>query len=180
VLEGHQVGLTLLLALLAVVFLRGFREASGLATWLAVPCLLLNLVVMGRGAMEIVEHPEHLAAWERALTLRGDPMALVVMSLLTFPKLALGLSGFDTGVSVMPLVAGTREEDAGHVPPPTERIRATGHLLTGAAVIMSVFLVGSSLVASMLIDEATYTGEAFGATGAVHPSCRARVRRGYT
>ncbi len=163
VLEGHQVGLTLLLlAMLAIVFLRGFREAIGLATWLAVPYLLLNLVVIGRGALEILRHPEHLAAWTRALELRGDPTALVVMSLLTFPKLALGLSGFETGVSVMPLVAGTREEDAGHAHPPVERIRATGHLLTGAAVIMSGFLIGSSLVATMLIDEATYTGDASG------------------
>ncbi|MEN9786099.1 MAG: hypothetical protein RLZZ299_1363 [Pseudomonadota bacterium] len=162
-LEGHQVGLTLLLlAMLAVVFLRGFREAIGLATWLAVPYLLLNLVVVGRGAWEIAEHPEHLAAWTRALALRGDPTALVMLSLLTFPKLALGLSGFETGVSVMPLVAGTREEDAGRVHPPAERIRATGHLLTGAAVIMSGFLIGSSLVSTMLIDEATYKGEASG------------------
>ena len=39
--------------MLAAVFLKGFREAIGLASAAAVPYLLLNLVVLGRGALEI-------------------------------------------------------------------------------------------------------------------------------
>src|SRR4029450_3675195 len=54
-----RVGLTIgFLALLAVVFLRGFREAIGLAGVVAVPYLVLNLVVLIRGLWEILEHPE--------------------------------------------------------------------------------------------------------------------------
>ena len=75
-------------------------------------------------------------------------------SVLTFPKLALGLSGFETGVTVMPLIAGEANVPAGT--PPLARIRNTGRLLTAAAVIMSVFLLGSSLATTVLIPETAW------------------------
>ncbi len=165
-LEGHQVSLTLvLLALLALVFLKGFREAIGLATWLAVPYLVLNLVVVVRGGMEILAHPELVANWRAALTLRGDPTALLLASLLTFPKLALGLSGFETGVSVMPLVHGSDTETRERTLPPVARIANTRKLLVAAAVIMSFFLIASSFVATLLIPVTAYDTEAAAAAG---------------
>ena len=86
---------------------------------------------------------------------------MVGVALLVFPKLALGLSGFETGVAVMPHVEGdptdTEERPAG-------RIRGTKRLLTTAAVIMSVFLVTSSFVTTLLIppDEFQPGGQANG------------------
>ena len=68
--------------------------------------------------------------------------------LLVFPKLALGLSGFETGVAVMPLVRGDRGR---HAESPAGRIRNTRRLLTTAALIMSVLLIGSSFVTTVLI-----------------------------
>jgi len=65
-------------------------------------------------------------------------MMLGVAALL-FPKLALGLSGFETGVVVMPLVKGSRSDTEEQ--PTTGRIRNTRKLLTAAAVIMSFFLI---------------------------------------
>ena len=62
---------------------------------------------------------------------------------LVFPKLALGLSGFETGVVVMPLVKGDPDDDPDH---PIGRIRNTKRLLRTAALIMSVMLIGSSIV----------------------------------
>lgn len=162
-LEGQQVGITLaLLTLLGIVFLRGFNEAIGVATWIAVPYLILNAVVVGKGFVEISHHPEAWANWERALTLKGSGMGLVLASVLAFPKLALGLSGFETGVSVMPLIKGAKPDAPGGVP--IHRIAATRVLLTGAAVIMSGFLIGSSFVTTLLIPEQAWRdgGEASG------------------
>ena len=123
-----RVSLTLgFLALLALVFLKGFREAIGLATTVVVPYLVLNLVVLVRGLWEILEHPDLLSRWKLDLAGHGDWQSLFLVSLVVFPKLALGMSGFETGVSVMPLVegsAGDRFRDR-----PLHRILATRKLL---------------------------------------------------
>jgi hypothetical protein len=78
-----------------------------------------------------------------------------------FPKLALGLSGFETGVAVMPVVQGDPDDTEAD---PAGRIRNTQKLLTTAALIMSVYLLGSSLATTLLIPEAAFEegGEASG------------------
>ena len=78
---------------------------------------------------------------------------MVAMAVILFPKLALGLSGFETGVAVMPLVRGddTDTEEA-----PVGRIRNTKKLLATAAVIMSVMLMGSSIVTAVLIPRQAF------------------------
>ena len=73
---------------------------------------------------------------------------MIGAALLLFPKLALGLSGFETGVAVMPLVRG---EPATTPSARAGRIRNTRKLLLTAALIMSVFLIGSSVVTTLLI-----------------------------
>ena len=77
-------------------------------------------------------------------------MAAVIL----FPRLALGLSGFETGVSVMPLIRGT-EADA-TADRPRGRIRNTRKLLATAALIMSVLLLLSSFVSVLLIPKEAY------------------------
>ncbi len=144
-----------LLALLTIVFLKGFVEAIGLAAAVAVPYLLLNLVVLLRGFAEIGRRPELLAGWRLDLMAHGDWTMIFIASGIIFPKLALGMSGFETGVSVMPLVSGKGTP---------ERVRATRLLLTAAAVIMSVMLVLSSFITTLLIPEEAFRtgGEAGG------------------
>ena len=95
----------IMLALLAAVFLRGFREAIRAAVFIGVPYMLLTVVIGVRGMMEIAAHPEYLDRWGNALNLRGDWVGILFASVLIFPKLALGMSGFETGVSVMPLIS---------------------------------------------------------------------------
>lgn len=136
-----------LLALLAAVFLKGFVEAIRLAAAVAVPYLLLNLIVLLRGFVEISRRPELLANWRLDLMGHGDWTMILLASGIIFPKLALGMSGFETGVSVMPLVAGKGT---------AERVRATRLLLTAAAVIMSVMLVLSSFITTLLIPESAF------------------------
>ena len=73
---------------------------------------------------------------------------MIVASLLVFPRLALGLSGFETGVGMMPLVRGDPDDDPER---PAGRIRNTKKMLTVAALIMSFYLVTTSLVTTVLI-----------------------------
>src|SRR6478735_3859987 len=123
-LTGHQVVITLfLLALLGAVFLRGFTEAIGLAVALVGVYLALNVVVIGVSLWQIAAHPHLVPDWTAALTQQhGDPLAMLGVSLLVFPKLALGMSGFETGVAVMPHVRGDVSDTE---QPPTGRIRGT-------------------------------------------------------
>jgi hypothetical protein len=155
---GHaQMSVTLvLLVLLAIVFLKGFKEAIGVASAVAVPYILLNFVVLGRGVFEVMTHPEAFSRWRAALSLQGDWTAALAASLLVFPKLALGLSGFETGVSVMPLIAGQKGETTVPGAPPAGRIANTRKLLSAAALLMSGLLIVSSFVCTLLIEEADY------------------------
>jgi hypothetical protein len=152
-----QMGVTLvLLAILAAIFLKGFKEAIGVAVVLVATYLALNLVVTGVGLWEVLSHPQTIPAWKHALLARhGDPLVMLGIALVLFPKLALGLSGFETGVAVMPLVEGESRED---------RVRNTRKLLTTAALIMSAFLITTSIVTTLLIEPAKFKegGEANG------------------
>jgi hypothetical protein len=149
-LDGHQLAVTIaLLVLLGAVFLRGFTEAIGIAVALVAVYLVLNVVVIGVAGWHVVEHPSVVPHWRDALvTQHGDPVMMVAVALLLFPRLALGLSGFETGVAVMPHVAGDPSDSEAA---PRGRVRGTRHLLSSAAVIMSVFLVTSAFVTTLLI-----------------------------
>ena len=169
----HRIIVTLvLIAFLGAVFLKGFKEAIGIAVLLVIVYITLNLVVVGVGLFQIFTHPDILSNWKNALfnhpQVQGNPLLIIGVSLVVFPKLALGLSGFETGVVVMPLVRGDKElteEDLESIhttrssrkTEPTAqqllegRIRNTRKLLTSAALIMSVMLIGSSFVTTLLI-----------------------------
>ena len=159
----HPVAMTLvLLAALAAVFLKGFREAVGMAVPIVVIYLGLNAVLIGWGLLYLARHPELFSAWTATVgASHGNPLMMVVFVLLLFPKLALGLSGFETGVAVMPLVRG---EPGDTQQRPIGRIRNTNKLLATAALIMSVALVGSSLITTLLIPPAEFQegGRAYG------------------
>jgi hypothetical protein len=147
----HPVALTIfLLTILGAVFLRGFREAIGLAVVIVALYLGLNVILLVVSFYQLFSH--HAGAfgeWRAALfTAHASPLAMLGAALIVFPKLALGLSGFETGVAVMPLLKG---DPGDTVENPAGRIRNAKTLLLAAAVIMSFFLVGSSIVTTLLI-----------------------------
>jgi hypothetical protein len=143
----HPIAVTLMLVgLLSAVFLKGFKEAIGIAVFLVSVYLLLNLVVIGTGMLAIAADPALLANWQTAVFATGGSgggigsiLMIAGLCLLVFPKLALGLSGFETGVAVMPLIDNPN------------RIEKTRRLLRTAALIMSFFLICSSFITSVLI-----------------------------
>lgn len=157
----HPLIITLILVImLGIVFLRGFKEAVNIAVVLVTVYLLLNAIVIGVSVFEILKRPELLLQWQDAVANAAgtagfsarEILAVAVISLVVFPKLALGLSGFETGVAVMPLVKKPN------------RIGNTHKLLLSAALIMSFFLIASSFVTSVIIPAAEFErgGEANG------------------
>ncbi|MEU7121749.1 amino acid transporter [Streptomyces zaomyceticus] len=149
-LHDKQVLITMILiAMLGAVFLKGFLEAIGVAVVLVGIYLSLNAVVVVTGLWHVLTEGHVVTDWTAALTAEhGNVFAMIGVALIVFPKLALGLSGFETGVAVMPHVEGdpgdTEEKPAG-------RIRGTKKLLTTAALIMSVFLICTSFITTVLI-----------------------------
>jgi hypothetical protein len=140
-----------LIGILSAVFLKGFKEAIGIAVFLVVVYLSLNLIVVLTGLYQVFTNPSLLLNWKEAVLvsaggqfdLRGILM-VVGLSLLVFPKLALGLSGFETGVAVMPLIEHPN------------RIQKTRRVLRTAALIMSFFLICSSFVTTVVIPAAEF------------------------
>jgi hypothetical protein len=150
-----------LLTLLGAMFLRGFREVITIAVLLVAVFLTLNAIVIVSGLIYIFEHSHLFSEWmtnvrtgnwhlsNAPIQLSGASMlGTLAIVLLIFPKLALGLSGFETGVAVMPLIRGAKDDAPDN---PAGRIRNTKKLLLVAALIMSACLLGSSLVVSILI-----------------------------
>ncbi len=154
---------------LCLVFLKGFKEAIGIAVVIALPYMILNAIIIGMGLQRAWDHPEMWQAWVAKVshfdsdilrtqllkmsTEGAGPVAhlsgggwpvLLAVSLVVFPKLALGLSGFETGVSVMPHISS---------PDVASRVRNTRKMLLAAALIMCVELLGANLVATIVIPE---------------------------
>ncbi|HET6975174.1 MAG TPA: hypothetical protein VFI24_02540 [Pyrinomonadaceae bacterium] len=163
-LHNRTIVTLVLITALGAIFLRGFKEAISIAVVLVAIYLVLNLTVVTVGLYEIATHPTVLLNWKQLLfQTHSSPLLMIGTALIVFPKLALGLSGFETGVVVMPLVKGDvngsyQEINSVHNTRAGEsqaqlagRIHNTRKLLTAAALIMSFLLLASSIVTSMLI-----------------------------
>ncbi|MDN4640603.1 amino acid transporter [Agreia sp. PsM10] len=161
--HGNEVVITLVLvALLAAVFLRGFKEAINIAVVLVAVFLVLNAIVIVVSIGHVAQNAVVVTDWWAALTAQhGNPVVMVGIALIVFPKLALGLSGFETGVAVMPQISGKPGDTEAN---PAGRIRGAQRLLTTAAIIMSTFLITSSIVTTFLIPQEQFKsgGEANG------------------
>jgi amino acid transporter len=154
-LDGHAVALTVgLLLVLGGVFLLGFTEAVVVAIPLVVVFLTLNAVVVVVGIGDVLADPGAVSAWTDRLTSGSGGLGGVLgPALAAFPLLVLGLSGFETGVSMMPLVAADGRSPEERL---AARIRNTRKLLTAAALVMSVYLLATSFITTVLIPPAEF------------------------
>ncbi|MBG6226320.1 hypothetical protein IWX63_002910 [Arthrobacter sp. CAN_A2] len=161
-LDGQAVLITVVfLLILGGVFLLGFREAVIVAIPLVAVFLSLNAVIIVVGMQAVFTEPGALTTWTDALTRTGSIGGVIGPALIAFPLLVLGLSGFETGVSMMPLIAAKGSTDEERL---ASRIRNTKKLLTLAALIMSVYLLASSFITTVLIPAEAFEagGEASG------------------
>ncbi len=152
-MQGQMAVTMFLLVLLGGMFLKGYGEVVGLATVLVVAYIGLTAVIVAAGVWYLASHPTLLPHWlgeissgryhlEHAPIHGQGPWVALAIACLVFPKLALGMSGFETGVLHIHLVRGTQADPADVA----GRIRHTRMLLVTAALLMSVMLLGSSLV----------------------------------
>ncbi len=101
----------------------------------------------------IVAQPSLLGDWVTALTQVGGIGQVGVTAVIAFPLLVLGLSGFETGVAMMPLIRADGKTSAQRT---AAKLRNTRKLLTTAAVIMSVYLLATTFVTTLLIPPAAF------------------------
>lgn len=154
-LSLDRVGVTIaLLAVLGAVFMKGFREAIGFSMLIVLFYLVCNAVVVTSASMHLTANPQLFTDWHTKIFEKHHSyLEMFGLSMLLFPKLALGMSGFETGVAVMPLVNGdptdTHEQ-------PTGRVRNARKLILGAGLIMAVFLMFSSVLTTLLIPASAF------------------------
>lgn len=155
ILPLGQMGLTsLLILLLGAIFIKGFGEAIGLSVVLVTVYLVLNFATIVAAGIELSHSLDHFSKWSEQLVIDHHSIwNMLGLSMILFPKLALGLSGFETGVAVMPLVKGSNSKGEEEL---SCRINNTKKLLLSSALIMSVFLIASSFSTTLLIPSAAF------------------------
>ncbi len=165
---SEQMIITLFLVAIGFVFWsilrRGFnRNVIIVAVPLVGLYLLLNGWVIGAGLYYLREHPDIVHNWlaqvgsgQWGMTSAAEHYGwagALLLCVILLPQVALGLSGFEMSMILMPQIRGGASDDPLHLP---KRIRNTRKVLVTAALIMSVYLLGSSLVCGLLIPEAAW------------------------
>jgi len=149
-----------------VLFFRGYtKNFVRLAVVVVVAYLVITLVVIGSAGFYLIQNP-HLYDqwWADVLAGKWKPGSgptppnswddLVWACLPLFPMLSLGLSGFELALMAMPHIRPRTEE---HHSDPRSRVLRTRLLLLVASVLMSVYLLGSTLVTTVLIPPEALT-----------------------
>ena len=107
----------MLIAVLGGIFLKGFKEAIGLAVLLVMPVICCSISLLWLSGFTIVViQPDPDSPPGKIRCCHAQPSTAIrfdhwLVIYIAFPKLALGLSGFETGVAVMPLVKGDPSDD---------------------------------------------------------------------
>jgi hypothetical protein len=148
-----------LVVLMGAFFLRRIRHVIFAAVVLVGTYLLLSCIIIWLGLWHLATHLDLVTGWyENVMAgrwqLEDAPLAghgalsILLICLLLYPKLAIGFSGLETGSALMPLACGDPDDSPKK---PLGRIRETRKLVSAAGLIMSIMLLGSSVVTTMLI-----------------------------
>ncbi len=141
---------SVLVLILGGIFLRGFKSALAASTWIVGFYLFVNLILLTYCSFYIASQPQLVFQWFAALSSsHPDVTGIIVASCLAFPHLALGLSGLETSVTVMPLIK-TETDDL------EERLDKTRRMLLLAVGIMTIFLLFASFATTVLIPPDVY------------------------
>jgi hypothetical protein len=165
----NQLAVTLILGIIGFCFWflvrKGFnRKVLYVAVPLVIAYLVLNGMLLGAGVWRLIERPERFWAWYDDVQAgnwdltapawaRDDWSGVLALSFLFLPSVALGLSGFELSMIIMPQVKGKSGEPAAQ---PRTRIRNTRKVLAVAAVIMSVYLLAAVVVTTLFIPAAEF------------------------
>lgn len=160
----RQLVITLLLSIATLASWAFWRRVSQpmflrIAAAVVITYLLLNLIVLASSIMHLRGAGRSMFTdWrESALVELNDSTGihgawsawkLTSLAIVSFPYVALGLSGFELSMAVTPLVRGAADDDKDH---PRGRIRNMRKLLFVAAGLMSVGLCLAVSVTAMLI-----------------------------
>lgn len=137
----------ILITLLGTVFLCGFQEAITVSFILVALFLSVNAYVFVRIFEYLLANPQLSVNWMNQVHLQFPSTdSIFITAALAFPQLALGLSGFETGVAVMPLIKTKEKNDL------AERIAKSKLLLITVAIIMGAFLIAGSYSTAVIIE----------------------------
>lgn len=160
----RQVGVTLVLSVIALVFwfifAAGFtRRVLWFCTGVVLLFLTSTLYIVMRVGWHILEHPNQWNLWWNHVTERNASgiEGSVILFLLIFPQLALGISGFELSMAAAPLIDAGKQGDDGTQN--RRRVRRARWMLLFLTLIMGVFLIGSTLVATVQIHPDKFASE---------------------
>jgi hypothetical protein len=168
-----QLAVTLILGVIGFVFWfllrKGFnRKVLYVAVPLVLAYLVLNGVLLGAGIWRLVERPEVFWEWydkvhagelgsiSAPAWTQNHWSRVFALSFLFLPSVALGLSGFELSMIIMPQVKGKAGEPASA---PTTRIHNTRKVLAVAAIIMSIYLLAAVVVTTLFIPAEQFSSE---------------------
>jgi hypothetical protein len=168
----EQMVLSVLLSILGFGFyffvIGGFnRSFMRLATFVVIAYLLCTAILIVDGVVCLAQNPYLVDEWWRQVNDRAglangaDHMGevsvpltpafvgwVLLMGLVTFPQMALGLSGFELSLASAPLL---RTENTDSPDNPRGRIRRARWLMAVAGAIMIVFTVSAVAVVTLLV-----------------------------
>jgi hypothetical protein len=137
--------------------------------------LTLTSVVTAAGLAHLADRSDLVEGWWRAARSQtSDPatdlstvagwLPLAFAAAILFPKLALGMSGYELALTGMPLVRVGRADDPDR---PARRVRRTRFMLVTLAGLMAVYLLSTTFVTAVLIPAEAFATDGLAANRAL-------------